>query len=203
MEIILGRIEDHYGLSGFAGAFTTDFEEFLASVDLDPDTAENQPYTDPDENPILWLVDTQWFGPARTWPKELWNYPYIEFWHRLDAALDAESIPGMGPELLGEDAWTTLFSSGDLSENPDIEMIMFNYWFLVSVEEEDQNGIPRPANTLSDIGAIEYFSPPCIGDIEEDGDVDGGDLAELVANLALLDLSTLAAEFGRTDCPQT
>ena len=35
------------------------------------------------------------------------------------------------------------------------------------------------------------------------GDVDGSDLAELVANPALLDLSTFAAEFGRTNCPQT
>lgn len=41
----------------------------------------------------------------------------------------------------------------------------------------------------------------CEGDFEPfDGDVDGSDLAKLVANPGLLDLSTFAAEFGRIDC---
>lgn len=41
----------------------------------------------------------------------------------------------------------------------------------------------------------------CPGDFENDYDVDGNNLAELVADPALLDLSTFAAHFGRTDCP--
>jgi len=41
----------------------------------------------------------------------------------------------------------------------------------------------------------------CVGDFLFDGDVDSSDLAELIANPALLDLSTFAAQFGRTDCP--
>jgi len=57
-----------------------------------------------------------------TWPKNLSNYPYIEFWHRFDLAIGAENIAGMGPELLGDDAWTALFSSGRLAENTDIIM---------------------------------------------------------------------------------
>ena len=41
----------------------------------------------------------------------------------------------------------------------------------------------------------------CEGDFEPyDGDVDGSDLAALVANPDLLELSTFAAEFGRIDC---
>jgi len=206
LEIILQRIEDEYiiSLGDFSDDFTADFEGFLASVDLDPDTDGNQPYTKPDGvTPILTLLDAQWFGPSRTWPKELSNYPYIEFWHRLDAALLAENIEGMGPELLGEDAWTTLFSEGSLVENPTIWIDLDSYDIEVEVEVEDQNGIPRPANTLSDIGACEYYSPPCFGDFYEDGDVDSADLAELATNPALLDLSTFAAEFGRTDCPRT
>ena len=124
LEIILDRIESHYDLSDFAAGFTTDFETFLANVDLDDDTPGNQPYTDPDGNPILTLADTQWFGPAVTWPKELPNYPYIEFWHRLDAALRDRSIPDMGPELLGDAEWIALFSEGTapLVENPGITM---------------------------------------------------------------------------------
>ena len=61
-----------------------------------------QPYTSPAGVPILTLAATRFFGPAETWPQELENYPYIEFWHRLDAALAAAAIPGMGPELLGD-----------------------------------------------------------------------------------------------------
>ncbi|MHC4637595.1 MAG: right-handed parallel beta-helix repeat-containing protein [Planctomycetota bacterium] len=208
LEIILQRIEDEYITSpgDFPADFTADFESFLASVDLDPDTEGNQPYTKPDGvTPILTLLDAQWFGPARTWPKELPNYPYIEFWHRLDAALEADSIPRMGPELLGEDAWTTLFSQGNLVENPNIWLDLDSYVIEVEVEVEDQNGIPRPANTLSDIGAYEYFSPPCFGDVGEDGDVDGSDLAEFAAGFDLGDydeddLASFAAHFGRTDC---
>jgi len=209
LEIILQRIEDEYITSpgDFSDDFTADFESFLASVDLDPDADGNQPYTKPDGvTPILTLLDAQWFGPARTWPKELSNYPYIEFWHRLDAALLAESIEGMGPELLGEDAWTTLFSQGYLVENPNIWIDLDPYDIEVEVEVEDQNGIPRPANTLSDIGSYEYYSPPCFGEFSEDGDMDGSDLSEFAAGFYLAqynedDLADFAVQFGRTDCP--
>ena len=40
----------------------------------------------------------------------------------------------------------------------------------------------------------------CKGDLDDDGDVDGSDLAELAANPGLLDLSSFAEEFGRMDC---
>ena len=43
--------------------------------------------------------------------------------------------------------------------------------------------------------------PTCPGDFDNDYDLDGKDLAELVANPDLLNLSIFAAEFGRTDCP--
>jgi len=45
-----------------------------------------------------------------------------------------------------------------------------------------------------------FISAHYKGDFDEDGDVDGTDLAELAANPGLLDLSSFAAEFGRTDC---
>ena len=97
-----------------------------------------------------------WFGPAVTWPKEIANYPYIHFWHRLDAALMAEDIAGMGSEILGEDAWTALFSPGPLSENSDINMtIQTSPVFYVQLQAVDQYGNVRPAGTLGDIGAIE------------------------------------------------
>jgi hypothetical protein len=47
---------------------------------------------------------------------------------------------------------------------------------------------------------VEEFAKKC-GDFEDDGDVDGSDLAELAANPGPLYLSSFAAaEFGRTNC---
>ncbi len=156
LAIVLQRIERRYGLAGFAAAFTADFEAFLASADSDAATAGVQPYSDPAGQPILSLADTHWHGPAATWTRELPNYPYIEFWHRLDAALAARSVPGMGPELLGDAAWRSLFSSGPLDENPDIRMTMSTRERLtVQRLPDDQAGVARPSGAKADIGAIE------------------------------------------------
>jgi hypothetical protein len=70
LEIVLDRIEDHYGLPDFAKECKDEFEAFLQSVDADEDTDGVQPYRDPDGDPILTLADTQFFGPAESWPKE-------------------------------------------------------------------------------------------------------------------------------------
>jgi hypothetical protein len=154
---MLDRIEAEYSLTGFAADFTADFETFLNSVDIDGETAGNQPYEDPDGNSILTLTDTQWFGPDTTWPKEVYNYPYIEFWHRLDGALIAENIPGMGPELISDSVWDDLFpSSGALDENDDIEMNRISgTLYSVTSENRDQLNNYRPGDNLGDIGAIE------------------------------------------------
>jgi len=155
LSIFMTRVQNHYGLAGFAAAFTADFENFLQTVDGDEDTAGVQPYTDPNGTPILTLAATQWFGPAATWPKELYNFPYIEFWHRLDTALAAESIPGMGPESIGDDAWQALFSSGALAENAAIRMWVGTDTASASRTPADQLGYARGENNDGDIGAIE------------------------------------------------
>ncbi len=61
----------------------------------------------------------------------------------------------MGPELLGDDAWAALFSSGALTENRDINMEVWVSPLAVPMQDVDQLGTERPANTLGDIGAIE------------------------------------------------
>ena len=154
--MLLSRIESHYGPPGFAASFTSDFEDFLQSVDLDDMTPGLQPYLDPLARPILSLAETLWFGPAETWPRELYNHPYIHFWHRLDTALLDEDIPGMGSEVLGDAAWDELFSSGALVEDPDITMRLWRSHVLnVLLESQDQLGTPRPIGPLGDVGAIE------------------------------------------------
>ena len=156
LAILLDRVESHYGLTDFAASFTADFENFLQTIDTDDETPGNQPYTDPWGYPILTLAATQWFGPAVTWPQNLSNYPYIEFWHRFDIALAAQNIPGMGPELLGDEAWATLFTSGPLAENWYITMSVWQRPApTVYLQAVDQLGTQRPLNMLADIGAIE------------------------------------------------
>lgn len=156
LSIVLERLEAEYALSGFAADFTLDFEDFLQSVDLDEDSPGLQPYLDPQGDPILTLADTLFFGPAQTWPRVLANHPYIHFWHRLDEALLAEEIPGMGPEVIGDAVWAALFSSGRLAENPSITLSLWQRHALdVQLEAADQLGRARPANSLGDVGAIE------------------------------------------------
>ncbi len=156
LEIVLERIERHYGLTGFAASFKAEFEAFLQSVDSDATTAGVQPYRTPTGAAILTLADTQWFGPAQTWPRELYNYPYIEFWHRLDAALGAAGIAGLGPEVLGDAAWQALFAPGRLAENQGITMTIYSRDALsVTRLDVDQQGTARPTASNSDIGAIE------------------------------------------------
>lgn len=156
LAIVLARAELHYGLQGFAGQFTAEFEAFLATVDLDAATPGLQPYTDPSGTPILALADTHWFGPAVTWPRELYNYPYIEFWHRLERALLEIPAPGIGPETMGDAAWEGMFSSGQLLENPGITMLLVRQQSLsTGLAATDQRGSARPAGVLGDVGAIE------------------------------------------------
>jgi len=156
LAIVLARVERQYGLAGFAAGFKSHFEGFLQAADTDPAAPGPQPYRDPDGNPILTLAATQFFGPAQTWPRELYNHPYIEFWHRLDAALAQAAIPGVGPELLGDSAWQSLFSTGALAENPSVRAVV---WVergpRVSRLSLDQLGTARNPQGPADIGAIE------------------------------------------------
>ena len=154
LSIVLGRIAGTYAPVDFQTTFTTDFNNFLTSVDLEPETPGNQLYQDPDGNDIDTLAKALWFGPAVTWPKELHNYPYIEFWHRLDAALKVSGI-GLGQELLGDTQWAAMFRTGHLTENNDIMMTVETDRYLVAIEDLDQLDNLRPNNSLGDIGAIE------------------------------------------------
>ena len=156
LAIMLGRVEAHYELDGFAADFTEDFEAFLGSVDVDEEQPGLQPYLDPSGEPILTLAQTLWFGPSQTWPSYVPNYPYIHFWHRLDRALLNAGIEGMGPEVIGDDAWSALFESGPLAEDSAISIALWSWERLgYGMLEVDQRGRARPLHSPGDIGAIE------------------------------------------------
>ena len=154
LAIVLARIEARYGLTGFAADFTADFEAYLRSVDLDDEADGLQPYYDTEDRPIYTLADTQWFGPQDTWPKEVPNHAYIEFWHRLDSWL-VTAMPDMAPELLGDEAWDELFDAGRLDENDDIKLRMGNTVHSTAPGEVDQVGTVRPVHGMGDVGAVE------------------------------------------------
>ncbi len=62
----------------------------------------------------------------------------------------------MGPEAIGDALWETLFSSGRLVENRGITMSVARLARIsAQLEATDQLGMPRPANALGDVGAIE------------------------------------------------
>ena len=86
----------------------------------------------------------------------------------------------------------------------------------------DFEGDPRPLYDGYDMGADEFKHPPCEGDFDNDGDVDGSDLAVFADDFGRTncdfgdlcegdfdsdndvdgaDLAVFAADFGRTGCP--
>jgi hypothetical protein len=156
LAIVLARLESTYALGGLASEFTASFEAFLTSVDTDAASAGAQPYTSPGGSAILRLADTHFFGPAETWPREHSNQPWVEFWHRLDAELAVRHAAGAGPAQLGDAAWRTLFASGNLAQNPALQVwIDTRPRLRVQREDTDQRGAARPARAPADIGAIE------------------------------------------------
>ena len=50
------------------------------------------------------------------------------------------------------------------------------------------------------MGAVEYSSPPCNGDFDNDCDVDGADLKLLTDNPESMDIGVFVGAFG-TVCP--
>jgi len=84
------------------------------------------------------------------------------------------NIPEMGPELLGDAEWITLFSEGTapLVENPGITMKVWtqDLYNKVVLEAFDQLGRERPADANGDIGAYELFSQK--GNLNRDTVVD-------------------------------
>ena len=62
----------------------------------------------------------------------------------------------MGPEVIGDELWATLFSSGPLVENSAITITLRRVVGITAqLEATDQLGTHRPANALGDVGAVE------------------------------------------------
>ena len=94
------------------------------------------------------MTGTTWYGPARTWPSNAQNAPWITFWHNLDTAIGDR----LGMARLGDDFWGT-FTSGRLGSHVTITVERRAKTF--HMEGVDRLGNARPRGAMGDIGAIE------------------------------------------------
>ena len=159
MPLILDRIEAVYGQPGFASEFRSYYQGYLS--DIDAETAGSQQYSNCNSATITTLEQAFWCGPARTWPAAEYNHAYIEFWHHLDRALaneipevSVDQIGDLGPALLNDNAWTSLFDLGTNFYN-GITVTLSETTLGVDPLNADQLGNARPADGPGDIGAVE------------------------------------------------
>ncbi len=159
LPLILDQIQLVYGQPDFASEFRNHFQGFLS--DIDPDTEGAQQYLNCHDVTINTLEQAFWCGPAQTWPQFEYNHAYIEFWHHLDLALgnqianvNVDQITNLGPALMNDDMWTSLFGLG-YSYFSGITVHLGGRTLGVNPLDTDQLGSRRPADLLGDIGAVE------------------------------------------------
>jgi hypothetical protein len=159
LALVLERIETVHGQPGFAADFRDYFEGYLS--DIDSETAGVQQYANCNAVTINALEEAFWCGPAQAWPAAEYNHAYIDFWHHLDLALagniaevSVDQIGDLGPALLNDDVWASLFGMGNSAYN-GITISLGETTLGVDPLDMDQLGRSRPADTLGDIGAVE------------------------------------------------
>jgi len=159
LPLLLDQIQGVYVQPDFESEFRTYFEGYLS--DIDPDTAGSQRYFNCNGLTVDTIEQAYWCGPGQTWPQMEYNHAYIEFWHHLDLALangvagvNVDQITNLGPALINDNVWTSLFGLGH-SYFAGITVQLFETTLGVSPLNTDQLGNPRPADLLSDIGAVE------------------------------------------------
>jgi len=100
-----------------------------------------------------------------------------------EKALDSTEFPDISPRITAEYA-TTIFET-DLIPPPDLEL-------PARIIVEYATAIAR-----FDLSSLSV----CEGDFDQDGDVDGSDLAAFAAGGTTITLEEFATDFGKTNCP--
>ena len=93
------------------------------------------------------MTGTTFYGPARTWPSNSQNLPWITFWRNLDTAIGNH----LGAAILGDDFWGS-FTSGPVG---NVNLTVSTSRQSVQLTNSDQRRQSRPSGSLGDIGAIE------------------------------------------------
>jgi len=94
------------------------------------------------------MTGTTWYGPAKTWPSDPQNAPWIAFWRKLDTDINGR----LGTAILGDAFWGT-YQTGPLDDN--ITLTVTRKTQSVQLITADQLGHARPSDGLGDVGAIE------------------------------------------------
>jgi len=94
------------------------------------------------------LTGTTWYGPAKTWPSDPQNAPWISFWRNLDTDINGR----LGTAGLNDAFWGT-YQTGALDDN--VSMTVTKKTQSVQLITSDQLGNARPKSDLGDVGAIE------------------------------------------------
>jgi len=100
-----------------------------------------------------------------------------------EKALDSTEFPDISPRITAEYA-TTIFDT-DLIPPPDLEL-------PARIIVEYATAIAR-----FELSSLQV----CEGDFNNDGDVDGSDLATFAAGSTTITLEKFSTDFGRTNCP--
>lgn len=93
------------------------------------------------------MTGVTFYGPARTWPSNTQNTPWISFWRNVDTQIGNK----LGTVILGDDFWGT-YNTGNLGT---LRMTVIRTNDPVQLPDNDQRGQQRSSSQLGDIGAIE------------------------------------------------
>jgi hypothetical protein len=94
------------------------------------------------------MSGTTWYGPAKTWPSDPQNAPWIAFWRNLDTDIGDH----LGTAKLNDAFWGT-YQTGPISDTVSITVTTRTQ--SVQLITSDQLGHARPGGNLGDVGAIE------------------------------------------------
>jgi uncharacterized repeat protein (TIGR01451 family) len=118
----------------------------------------------------------------------------------LDETFDfvsAESSQGSCTETEG----TVKCDLGDLAGNDVCNMTITGIASVAGVVPFTVNAYGEQADPMMVNNEATYDSPTCEGDMDNDRDVDGFDLAKYATDSAGLGLDAFATDFGKTSCP--
>jgi len=99
-------------------------------------------------------TNVTFYGPAKTWPTNSQNSPWIDFWRKLESDIVSADTGGRlaTPAALNDTFWGS-YISGPISANVSITVTKVNQ--AVQLITTDQLGHARPNGGLGDVGAIE------------------------------------------------
>jgi hypothetical protein len=148
------------------------------------------------ENPVkhFWISWVYSFDPITPGPRAFTNldwFPGTGYGNVEQTAAMFDSSGSPTPNHF-DAAYERITISYDLYPNPNYEDI----WLGTEI------GINTPMQVL-EVYVKTICVAACEGDFESDGDVDGVDLATLLAGAAGVTLEEFAANFGRINCPSS